>query len=112
AFSIAFGCGYARAAVIGTDCVELQPATFAEAWRALGEDEVAVGPTDDGGYYLLALRAQQPAVFQGIAWSTSEVIQQTLARAAEAGLSVHLLPQLADVDTEDDWLRAQSRLQS
>jgi glycosyltransferase A (GT-A) superfamily protein (DUF2064 family) len=92
--------------------VELVPAIFAEAWPALSRGEVAIGPTDDGGYYLLGLSQPQPSLFSGIAWSTSEVCAQTLARAAEAGLRVHLLPQLADVDTEDDWRRAQSRLQS
>lgn len=105
AFAAAFAEGCEAVAAIGSDCVELAPAHFAEAWQALATHDAALGPTEDGGYYLLALRAPCPALFADIAWSTPAVCAQTLDRAAEAGLRVHLLPKLHDVDTEADWRR-------
>jgi rSAM/selenodomain-associated transferase 1 len=110
AFAEAFAAGFEQIAVIGSDCVELTPETFAETWRALAQDDVALGPTTDGGYYLLALSAPAPALFQEIAWSTDAVFTQTLARAGETGLRVSLLRELRDVDTEDDWRRAEVRI--
>ena len=108
AFAAAFAEGCEAVAAIGSDCVELAPDHFAETWQALETHDVALGPTEDGGYYLLALRAPSPALFAGIAWSTEAVFQQTLDRAAEAGLRAHLLPKLRDVDTEEDWRRVGS----
>lgn len=102
AFAEAFARGFDAVAAIGSDCVELGPEHFAEAWAALATQEVAIGPAADGGYYLLALRAPQPTLFRDIAWSTDAVCRQTLDRAAMAGLSVHRLPTLRDVDTEED----------
>lgn len=108
AFAAAFAEGYEAVAAIGSDCVELAPAHFAEAWQALATHDAAIGPAEDGGYYLLALRAPHPGLFAGIAWSTAAVLPQTLDRAAAAGLCVHLLPTLHDVDTEEDWRRVES----
>ena len=108
AFAAAFAEGHEAVAAIGSDCVELAPEHFAEAWQALATHDAVLGPTEDGGYYLLALRAPSPALFQDIAWSTEAVFQQTLDRAAEASLRTHLLPKLRDVDTEEDWRRVGS----
>ena len=108
AFAAAFAEGCEAVAAIGSDCVELTPAHFAEAWQALATHDAALGPTADGGYYLLALRAPHAGLFERIAWSTGAVFQQTLDRAAEGGLRVHLLPMLRDVDTEEDWRRVGS----
>ncbi len=69
-----------------------------EAWMA---KDAAIGPTEDGGYYLLALRRGQPALFETIRWSTSD----TLACADAAGVKILRLPVLRDVDTESDWVR-------
>jgi uncharacterized protein len=107
AFTAAFAAGFEAVAAIGSDCVELTAAHFVEAWQALETHDVALGPTIDGGYYLIALRAPRPEIFTGIAWSTDAVFRQTLDRAAAAGLSVHILPTLRDVDTEEDWKRVE-----
>jgi hypothetical protein len=105
AFAVAFAAGFETVAAIGSDCVEITPAHFAETWQALATHDAVLGPAADGGYYLLALRAPQPALFRDIAWSTAAVCRETLARAAAAGLRVHLLPTLCDVDTEEDLRR-------
>ena len=101
-FAEAFAMGFEQVAAIGSDCVELTPEIFAEAWGALDAGGAARGPTEDGGYYLLALRGECPRLFAGIAWSTGAVFTQTMERAREAGLEVRVLPVLRDVDTEED----------
>ena len=106
AFSAAFTDGFGMVAAIGSDCVELTAVHFAEAWQALETHDAALGPAVDGGYYLLALRAPHPELFRDIAWSTAAVCRQTLDRAEAAGLRVHLLPTLRDVDTAEDWQAA------
>jgi len=96
--------------IVGTDVPDLSTAELEAARGALraGAD-VVLGPAADGGYYLLGLRgpAVHPALFAGIAWSTAGVLEQTLAAAAAAGLSVAplaTLPTLRDIDTRDDLL--------
>jgi hypothetical protein len=94
-----------KVAVIGTDCPGLNAARIGEAFDALDSHDLVVGPTADGGYYLLAMRALLPWAFEGIPWSTDGVLRATLAAAAAHGASVGLLGELRDVDTLAD-LRA------
>ena len=77
----------------------------AQAIVALTCSDVVLGPAEDGGYYLIALRAPQPTLFDGIAWSTASVLSQTLARAEALGLRVTLLPPCYDIDTWADLCR-------
>jgi rSAM/selenodomain-associated transferase 1 len=74
--------------------------------------DVVLGPAEDGGYYLIALRAGAvaPRLFAEIAWSTDQVFPATLARCAELGLAVELLPMAADVDTPADLRRLAARM--
>ena len=102
AFAGAFAAGATQAAVIGTDCPGLTAAHLTQAFDELAAHDLVLGPAADGGYYLLALRQPQPALFQSIAWSSPTVLAETLAHAATLGLRVHLLPVLSDVDTEED----------
>lgn len=106
AFAHAFASGCQQVVVVGSDCVELSAETFAETRCALETHDCAIGPTFDGGYYLLALKEPCPALFAEIPWSTEFVFAQTIARARAAGLSVYELPRLHDVDTLEDWHRA------
>ena len=110
AFADAFDQGFGKVAVIGSDCIELSPAVFSETWQALETRDAVLGPSTDGGYYLLALRRPCAALFHGIAWSTDAVRAQTLAQAQAAGLAVHELAALPDIDTEADWRRAAEKL--
>ena len=57
-----------------------------------------LGPSRDGGYYLLGLKAPHRRLFEDVAWSTEHVAAQTRVRAAEIGLPVHILPEWYDVD--------------
>lgn len=74
--------------------------------------DVVLGPAADGGYYLIVLRAGavMPRLFEGIAWSTERVLEQTLERCRELELRVELLPTAADVDTPEDLRRLAAEL--
>jgi len=74
--------------------------------------DVVLGPAEDGGYYLIALRAGAvaPRLFEGIAWSTDRVLAATLDRCRELGLAVELLPEASDVDTPEDLRRLAARM--
>lgn len=102
AFARQFAEGAGRAVVIGTDCPGVNRRLITEAFTALGESDVVIGPALDGGYYLIGLSAPQPALFRGISWSTAAVAVQTRTRARALGLSCHLLRPLRDVDTARD----------
>jgi rSAM/selenodomain-associated transferase 1 len=106
AFARAFRRGARRAALVGTDVLGVSRQTVVSALDALDEADVVLGPAQDGGYYLIALRAEQPALFDGIAWSTRTVLATTLARARDGGLSIRQLGPMGDLDTVDD-LRAE-----
>lgn len=99
--------GHAGAIAVDSDSPTLPMAYVAEAATVLSDAkcEVVLGPCEDGGYYLVGLRWPQPALFEGIPWSTDAVFAITLDRARARGLSVHVLPQWFDVDTEADLRR-------
>lgn len=106
AFARGFARGAGRVAIVGTDTPAVSRETVTEALSALDAADVVIGPTEDGGYYLLALRDPRPELFAGIAWSTPTVADETRARAREAGLSVRELSRRRDIDTVED-LRAE-----
>lgn len=72
--------------------------------------DVVLGPTEDGGYYLIGVRAAHRVLFDGVPWSTSAVLEVTLRQAAAAGLQTVCIPAWFDVDTPDDLRRLQTVL--
>lgn len=108
AFAEAFAEGAGRAAIVGSDLPGLSAGLLRRAFRLLDERDAVVGPARDGGYYLLGLRRPVDGVFDGIAWSTPEVLAATLRRLRRAGIEPALLEELADVDRAADlppgWL--------
>jgi hypothetical protein len=94
-----------RAVILGADCPALEAVTLSAAFEALATHDLVLGPARDGGYYLVGLARRAPELFRGIAWSTPRVLDQTLERAARAGLTVALQPMLDDLDTPEDLLR-------
>lgn len=105
AFARGFSGGAERLVVIGADCPRLDARDIHDAWSALGHSDLVLGPASDGGYWLIALRSPQPSLFEGIHWGGTDVLRQTLDRAGDAGLRVHCLRELGDVDTAEDWAR-------
>lgn len=105
AFRDAFESDARRVVIIGSDCPDVTHVDINAAWAALETHDVVLGPATDGGYWLIGLRAVHQALFDGIHWSTSTVLTETLAACERIGLKVHRLRELADVDTADDWRR-------
>ncbi len=98
---------------LGSDHPELDPKILEQARQRLAEGcEVVLGPSFDGGYYLIGLRAEKvrPELFSDIPWSTAEVLEQTLQRCQRLGLRTELLPIGHDIDVAADLLRLQERL--
>ena len=91
--------GYRAIGVLGTDLPSLPAETVTHAFAALDEGaDVCLGPSDDGGYYLLVARTSHPALFRDMTWSTGSVAAETLARCANLGLRMHVVQPWLDVD--------------
>jgi rSAM/selenodomain-associated transferase 1 len=106
--------GHSAALVTGSDLPALPAARFVEAARALagGDADVVLGPSEDGGYYLIGLTRSAPALFTDMRWSAPDVLAVTCARAQRLGLRVHRLPPWYDVDTPADLVRLRDDLAS
>jgi rSAM/selenodomain-associated transferase 1 len=103
-FLHAFTEGFSKVALIGSDLPDL-PADFINlSLRALDTDDVVLGPTGDGGYYLIgsSREAFLPEAFENIAWSTDRVFGHTVKILKRHGRKLYVLPQWHDVDTPDD----------
>lgn len=92
--------GHESAVVLNSDSPTLPTALLVQAAALLAEpgDHAVLGPSVDGGYYLLGVKRGHRRLFEDIAWSTERVARQTLQRADEIGLSVHVLPAWYDID--------------
>lgn len=104
AFETAFAAGAKKAIIIGSDCPELSGALLNQAFETLDHADFVIGPVPDGGYYLLGMKTHAPAVFENIEWSTETVREKTLEKIAVLQKNCTLLPLLADIDTEKDFL--------
>ena len=93
------GCGWMA---IGADCPRLDAALLRDAATFVARDEIVLGPSEDGGYYLIGGRTPLPPVFTAIPWSTPAVLAETRARLTRAGVAWRELPTLRDVDTAAD----------
>jgi glycosyltransferase A (GT-A) superfamily protein (DUF2064 family) len=75
------------------------------AFTRLDDTDIILGPCDDGGYYLIGLRFPARELFAGIPWSTAQVLDLTIERAHEAGMTCEMLPPCYDIDTWEDAQR-------
>lgn len=103
AFDTLFQQGYQKIIIIGTDCFELSSSILLDAFTALDEKEVVIGPSEDGGYYLLGMRQFFPFLFEEKTWSTDTVYSSTVQQLVIQNIRYEILPILNDIDTEDDW---------
>lgn len=92
--------GFDSVCLIDSDSPTVPQRVYAEAADVLSQrdDTVMLGPSDDGGYYLIGLKKLYRSLFTEIDWSTERVLNQTIERAGQLGLKVHLLPAWYDVD--------------
>ena len=92
----------------GTDVLDSSRDDFEQALQRLRNGtDVVLGPVADGGYWLLGVREDHPALFKDIAWSTSRVFEQSVAACSH--LSLYALPVRHDLDRGRDLLRQRSR---
>lgn len=105
--------GYSKVCIIGSDCFELSPGIVEDAFTALEESDLVIGPANDGGYYLLGMKQLHSSLFQEKNWSTNSVLNDTLKTTGELNLTFTQLPLLNDVDEARDvpqeWLTAMQR---
>ncbi len=106
--------GFAAVCLIDSDSPTVPASAFAEAVHFLLQpgDRIVLGPSDDGGYYLIGMKQLHSNLFARIDWSTGQVCAQTQERARESGLELHLLPTFYDVDDETTFRRLQQELRS
>jgi rSAM/selenodomain-associated transferase 1 len=103
--------GYRRVAAVNSDGPTLPLAYLIAAFEELGKEaDVVLGPTDDGGYYLIGLKRPAPRLLREVRMSTPHVTTATLALAAEEGLEVALLPSWYDVDDAGSLARLKTEL--
>lgn len=102
--------GRIKQIVMGADCPFIDQALLDHAWRELDHNDLVIGPTFDGGYYLIGMNAPQAQVFQNISWSSEQVFAQTLEAAAASALRTGILPKHHDVDTMKEWELVKDRV--
>lgn len=96
---------YEVVVLVGSDAPELSTRHIQQTLTLLNMHDLVLGPAEDGGYYLLAMKKAYTALFAGVPWGTSEVLRATLVQARSLNLSYALLQPLADIDTWQDLLR-------
>jgi rSAM/selenodomain-associated transferase 1 len=111
-FATLFQMGHKNVVLIGGDLPPVPLHFFAAAYTFLESSShgVVLGPSRDGGYYLVGCNRPTSQIFQGMGWSHSEVLAQTLDRLASLKIEYHLLPIWFDIDTPDDLRYLESAL--
>jgi rSAM/selenodomain-associated transferase 1 len=109
AFQVTASQHFARTILIGSDSPQISRDIILQADQALASADVVLGPAEDGGYYLIAMR-EPHEVFQDIPMSTERVLAMTIEKAQRQGLQVALLETLFDIDTQPDLMRLMTLL--
>ena len=104
-FAKSFASGAHRTVLIGSDSPTLPDRLLNEAFERLLNYPVVLGPSMDGGYYLVGAAGRVPPIFDGVEWSTRSVWKQTVSHLQTFGWRYAVLPQWYDVDQHDDLVR-------
>ena len=99
----AFSDGADRVILIGVDCPGVSEAVISDAFTRLDQSDVVIGPSFDGGYYLIGMKKPMKVLFTDIPFGTGETLQKTLTTARRSGIRVSLLDWKRDVNTGDAW---------
>ena len=102
AFQDQFDLRYDAVCIIGSDNYEITADIINQAFKSLGSKDLVIGPSYDGGYYLLGMKQIYKSLFKNKSWSTSSVYMETLENFKNLGLSPHVLQKLRDIDVEED----------
>ncbi len=103
AFKKVFETGKKQAIIIGTDVPDLSSALLKKAFAWLDKIDFVIGPSIDGGYYLLGMKRLVGQIFSGITWSADSVFDKTIQKIDELKSTAEVLPLLYDIDTEKDY---------
>jgi rSAM/selenodomain-associated transferase 1 len=106
AFQQAFKNGADRVVIIGSDCPDLNEKILENAFEQLENKDLVIGPSEDGGYYLLGMDQFYETLFRDVEWSTESVLESTIQKAVQMGLKIAKLPMLNDIDTIEDLKRS------
>ncbi|CAB5148619.1 hypothetical protein D3OALGB2SA_4664 [Olavius algarvensis associated proteobacterium Delta 3] len=100
AFQEVFASGFKQAVLVGSDVPDLPGTHISQAFSDLQNADAVIGPSADGGYYLVGFRDDtfRPALFDTAAWGTPQVLEETLAIARAEGLKINLQPRWKDID--------------
>lgn len=104
AFTDNFDLGYEKIVLIGSDLPSISTEIIKEGIDALNTNEVVIGPSEDGGYYLIGLKKPYQFLFRNKPWSQSNLLEETLSELKEKNISYHLLKYLNDIDTYQDLI--------
>jgi uncharacterized protein len=99
-----------RTIAFNSDSPHLPPSVLEDAFTALAEYDVVVGPTDDGGYYLVGAKASYPALFAREGMGTSSALERLLSNARALELSIGFSDPFYDIDVADDLTRLAAEL--
>ncbi len=91
--------GFARMVIIGSDCLTIKKEDIVKAFQKLNGVDVVIGPSEDGGYFLIGVREPDAAIFKKVTWSTSTVLKQTVKNIQVVGKRYQLLRKRYDIDT-------------
>jgi rSAM/selenodomain-associated transferase 1 len=101
-FQTCFAAKMKSVVIIGSDCPDVNNLTLAEAFTALQNHDLVLGPATDGGYYLIGLNYLIKKLFIGMDWGGSQVLKQTQNIARGLGLKIYFLAELNDIDRPED----------
>ena len=108
ALAVTLAEGARSACLVGTDCPPVTAAYVQQALAKLSQADAVLGPAEDGGYGLIAVRETVPRVFDDIHWGSEHVLAQTVSAALTQDLTFELLDTIWDVDEIEDWVRYQA----
>jgi rSAM/selenodomain-associated transferase 1 len=112
AFNKVFTVGAKKAVIVGTDVPDVSKNLIASTFKLLDEKDFVIGPSTDGGYYLLGMKNLNSNLFSGISWSTEAVLNQTINRITKNNFSFAKLEELYDIDDERSlklWMKECSK---
>lgn len=96
--------------ITGSDLPFLDIPIFAEALAGLKAADLVIGPSDDGGYYLIGMKNPAKFIFDFKQWGTESVLENTIREAGKHNLKIHFLPELSDIDTFKELLQLRAEL--
>ncbi len=99
AFSFCHAQDFDKMLIVGTDCLEITSKDIEKAFKLLDRVDVVLGPSRDGGYYLIGMKKPVGSIFEGVHWSSEKVLIQTLQKIQKIKKSYALLSKKEDVDT-------------